>query len=387
MIDINKSRSSMTIFKEISGKLQEIAESVSHISSDLSKDELFYVKKVLDKNSSDLNRKKREIEKISEVLIAVYDLYKKTEKEIIHSKNHFEQSIEDYGKKQVEVQLMSYDECMEKNYGFSKEESELIKKAYDAFEKNKSYANLTNEEKISLFFSNIAALHSGYSSESKLFKWMGKNPSSKEAIAFFDELGINGKQLSEMINQQHSNTDGYRDFAHECAIYSVMSCNGKLKGTAGIVDNVDDLVGFKGDIYSRSMGMDDVRSDIAAVNIYNRMLECEDGDIFKAFEEYNTDPTINESLEFLVYYGNGDAQKGLKVIEDKINDTSFGTWYLSGFQYGGYGGEKGYGYPNYGYSGYGYSEYGSYTGQESGIDELKEAFLNHLSAESGVPRE
>ena len=41
------------------------------------------------------------------------------------------------------------------------------------------------------------------------------------------------------------------------------------KFLAGYVDNIGELVGFKGDIYSKSMGIDDIKSDIAAVNIYN----------------------------------------------------------------------------------------------------------------------
>lgn len=257
-----------------------------------------------------------------------------------------------------EMENEAYFTAMQDEYGFSKEEAELLKDAYDAFAASEEYSKLDNKEKIAQFFSNMAALVSGYSSESKLFSLMGSNLSKEDATKFFDNLGIDGAKLAEVVNQQHNNCGDNKDFAHECAMYSVMSCDNMIKGMAGLNDNIDDLVGFKGDIYSGSMKLDDIKSDIAGVNIYKRMLECEDGDIFKAFEDYNTED-INESLEFLENYGNGDAEKGLKNIEKKINDSSLGTIYIQ------------------------HSDMGN---GEDKVEKLKEQFLDYLSTESGVSR-
>ena len=61
---------------------------------------------------------------------------------------------------------------------------------------------------------------------------MGNNPSRKEAIRFFNDLGVDGDSLKEMVNKQHNSAckkDNNRDFAHECAMYSVMANESLVK--------------------------------------------------------------------------------------------------------------------------------------------------------------
>lgn len=284
----------------------------------------------------------------------------------------------------------------QKEFGFTEEETKALQDAYEAFENSDVSKGLSNREKINLFFSNMAALYSGYSSDSTLFAKMGNNPSPEEAKNFFDDCGVDGTEISNIVNNQHSQCGqtGTRDFAHECATLSVMANDSAAKWVANKVDSVDALVGYKGDIYSKSMGIDDIQSDIAAVNVYQRMLDCDDGNIWNTYVEYNNgvaDGSINESREFLSNYGNGDPEKGMKNLKIELDDASFGTWYLSGEIYGGEGGYYGtapYSYSQYG-SGYnynpgGYSDYGYYDGQPKTVEECRENFLDYISEESGI---
>ncbi|RKM56509.1 hypothetical protein D6853_06900 [Butyrivibrio sp. X503] len=105
------------------------------------------------------------------------------------------------------------------------------------------------------------------------------------------------------------------------------------------------------------MDIDDKKSDISAYNIYNRMLNSKDGDIWNTMVEYNenaSDGTINESKEFLERLGNGDAEKGMKKLKKQLNKTSIGTDIISK------------------------------DVDEEKIKETKDDFLKHVSNESGV---
>ena len=161
---------------------------------------------------------------------------------------------------------------------------------------------------------------------------MGDVPTPDEAVNFFNKLGIDGSALQAMLINQHNNCGDNRDFVHECVMYAVYSNNGIEKALACEFENVDALIGFKGDIYSGSMGNDDIKSDVAAVNIYYRMLNLKDGNIFGAMIDYNNgvnDGTINEAKEFLRHYGNGSWIKGMKRITREITDISAGSLYLT----------------------------------------------------------
>ena len=67
---------------------------------------------------------------------------------------------------------------------------------------------------------------------------------------------------------------------------------------AGVVDDINAAIGYKGDVYSGSMGVDDIKSDVDAYNLYYRMKGCKDGDIWGTMTEYNIgvgDGSINGS--------------------------------------------------------------------------------------------
>lgn len=227
-----------------------------------------------------------------------------------------------------------YIESMKEQYGFSKEDARLLKTAYDNFLKATSEYGLSKKEKIKTFYSYLSALQPQYSSEDFLFSQIADNPSPKKAVEFFNKLGVDGRKLKTSINNQHSSCyeNKKRDFAHECAIYSVMAYNNVVKKNSNSIDSVNALVGYKGDVYSGSMGDDDKRADIAAYNIYNRMVECQNEDPWDVMIEYNigvSEGAINGEKEFLERYGNGDAEIGMKNLIKELDRKSAGTFVVS----------------------------------------------------------
>lgn len=369
--------------EELATKMQSLITSIQLVAKEIGKDQFWDLRNSLLKEKEQMQIQAQNLVILGTKLQETVNNYKMSENKLINNKTDTKATSDDIVSTSSSVE--TFETAMNKQFGFSGEEAALMQDAYAAFMANEAYAKLSNQEKINLFFSNMASLQSNYSSNSTLFKLMGDNPSPEEAIEFFNGLGIDGKALQTAVTRQHSETEGYRDFAHECAMYSVFANDTFTKKAAGLVDDIDALVGYKGDIYSKSMGLDDVRSDIAAVNIYNRMLESSDGDIFAAMNAYDSDPNVNPSLEFLQNMGDGDAEKGLSRLEKEIDATSAGTWYLSG-DYAGEGGEghyPGYGYPQYGYDEYGgYSKYGD--SNKKTVSDCKEEFLNYIKTESGI---
>ena len=268
-------------------------------------------------------------------------------------------------KLEKEREHRQYLEMMQEVYGFSVYDAEQLEYAYKKFDEHMGHlydnSYLGNRRKIKDFYSKLASLHDGYSFNSKMFFLMGNNLSRpKDAINFFYSIGVDGAKLSTIINSQHSNCkeNCKRDFAHECATMYVMGNYSVAKTTAESYDDVDALVGYKGDIYSGSMGIDDIRSDIAAYNIYKRMIGSEDGNIWSALVDYNEEAcagTINESREFLNNFYIGNPEKGMEILKEEIDKTSIGTKVIV-----------------------------ANGGSEMDREQAKENFLTHISDESGI---
>lgn len=213
-------------------------------------------------------------------------------------------------------------------FGFSTEEEEMLGTAYKRYSLLADYLGWDNRKKIYIFFGCLAALNPEYSADRIHFKLLAGSPSTESAILFFNMFGMDGEAMKEMLNNQHSlapNLD-IRDFAHECATITVTASRTPFKLLASRFENVDAMAGYKGDIYSTQMDYDDIKSDIASVNLYNRMINCKNGDIWGAFLDYNegvSNGTINESLEFLNNYGDGDPVKGfVNLIKEMVEPTA-----------------------------------------------------------------
>ncbi len=230
--------------------------------------------------------------------------------------------------------------AFEELYGFSEEEAELINCAltkigiaidiYCLI----NQIPLDNKKKIKVTFGSLASLVKGYSSADQMFRLVSDNISTNDAIELYNDIGIDGELLKRVIVDQHNGAPDkrIRDFAHECATYSVMANEGFVKWAGGLIDDIDALVGFKGDIYQGVMRDDDLMSDITSTNLYNRMLNAKDGNMLSAMREYYDgvmNESINESLEFLTVYGKGDPKKGLIKVWQIIEDESLGTDMLS----------------------------------------------------------
>ena len=203
----------------------------------------------------------------------------------------------------------------------------MLGTAYKRYSLLADYLGWDNRKKIYIFFGCLATLNPEYSADRIHFKLLAGSPSTESAILFFNMLGMDGEAMKEMLNNQHSlapNLD-IRDFAHECATITVTASRTPFKLLASRFENVDAMAGYKGDIYSTQMDYDDIKSDIASVNLYNRMINCKNGDIWGAFLDYNegvSNGTINESLEFLNNYGDGDPVKGfVNLIKEMVEPT------------------------------------------------------------------
>ncbi len=265
-----------------------------------------------------------------------------------------------------------YLETMQKEFGFTEEEATLLYTAYTRYvekypsELGKEY----NDAKIKQFYSNLAALHEGYAAKYEVdfknqksgdiiqdikenfkyniignikrnlkpFNVTGVTPNHQEAIAFFNALGVDGNELKEAIERQHSSCldNRKRDFVHECAIFALMAEHKGCKDLGSVVaggEDIDALIGYKGDIYSGDMGIDDIKSDIAAYNIYYRMSSCKNGNIWEAMNIYNegvSDNSINGSKEFLAHFGDGDPNLGMDTLKIDLDTETKGTKRLNG---------------------------------------------------------
>ena len=220
-------------------------------------------------------------------------------------------------------------------FDFLEEEERALKEAYEKYNLAAENLGWSYEKKIHMYFSITAALIPDYSSASTVFNYIALSPSTDQAIGVYDamKLNFNGKEMQEILKNQHGKDKNLikRDFAHEFATIAVLSCDGFPKYLAGWFDNIDAMGGYKGDVYSGSMDKPDMYSDIAAFNIYNRIIKSENGNIWEIMSEYNegaVDGTINECLEFLENYGGGDAKKGMSILEEEMYDESLATWYL-----------------------------------------------------------
>ncbi len=231
--------------------------------------------------------------------------------------------------------------AMKEQYGFTEKELKLIADAYAKFDiwiKKTEYNELvsyTNKEKIQMFFGYLSALNPGYSSSDPTFNKVNAT-STQNAVYNLKEMGVEAEALQKALLRQHSicAAQKKRDFVHECAMYSLMPSSA-LNTASKLIkkDDLSDLIGFKGDVYSASMNEDDMKSDIAAVNIYNRMVDCQDGNIFNAMTDYCAEEKtgkINAADEFLKNYGDGDPDKGMEVIKRKLDNKTKGAKSLQG---------------------------------------------------------
>lgn len=231
----------------------------------------------------------------------------------------------------------AYADMMSASYGFNKDQALLIQKAY----------NLSKSGKGSVhdFVANMAGLCSAYEG-SLLFGTVDGIPSIESAQKYFTKAGLSEQEvldLTDAVNKQHAggfnaNAKEEKDFAHEMAIYagyfndrlvrSELLDYWSVKLVAG---DMNKLNSYKGDVYSASMGMDDMNTDMDALNVYNSYMADKKQDFFETMTEYNKsiiNKEINRAGMFLENFKGDDEEQKFESLKKDLNSVRLGEWYL-----------------------------------------------------------
>ncbi|HEL9633507.1 TPA: hypothetical protein U0K44_000314 [Streptococcus suis] len=164
------------------------------------------------------------------------------------------------------------------------------------------------------------------------------------------------KRLGEKISEQHPNDSLPKDLAHEAIqlaafteqswgfdipsavhLISTMANTGRINigtTTASIPVPMEQYeISFKGDIDSGKYGDRDFNSDLDPINSYDLMKEADVKDIFTVQADYNKKIDANELnrvQEFYGVIGDGDVDKGKRLVEFIIrDDSSFGHQFIT----------------------------------------------------------
>ncbi len=224
---------------------------------------------------------------------------------------------------------------MAQSYGFTEEESQLILQAYQLLANAAKRQGLPRQQQIHYIFSNLAALCDAYSGANLLWKLAASHPATEVAKSNLIELGMSEDDVEALyaaIMQQYESEDRETDFAHEMAVLSIAAEDSWLNTAADMfVADLTAVGSYKGDVFSASMPLDDMNADVDGINVYNRMLTSNKGflDVLIEYNEEVRNGTINRVDEFLRFYGDGDAQKGLQYIKDDLLNVDMASHYLS----------------------------------------------------------
>lgn len=228
---------------------------------------------------------------------------------------------------------------MMETYGFTEEEAALLAEAYEKINKFIDQQEMENgypytqRERMFQFFTYLAQLYPGQLTAAS-FGLGGSDGASTSSVGVLEMAGVDGEKLKQILIAQHDRAGDGRDFLHECALLSVMCQSTTREDILNLVnwDECSELAGFKGDVYSGNISMSQMKSDIAAVNMFNRLMNSEDGNVLSVMAEYNAgeaNGSINSVDEFLKNYGNGDVQAGYNVVLAKLKKNSPGTNHIS----------------------------------------------------------
>lgn len=263
----------------------------------------------------------------------------------------------------------TYNFILEKSYGFSFDESNLIIKTCNLI--NEKYRNILDTKgyinKLSGLLAVLCLNYDGY-------RWqMTTNvPPAKSASDDLMRLGLTLDEITDLIiilNLQHGNSiesltkmhydvsssnfaskthDEYielctkypKDFVHELIQLACFSNEDNMGYSRSIVDviNMDEHgncytnyeCSFKGDVDSTRYDNGDFASDIDAINIYYRTLE-NGNDVFENIINYNADVIYNVSNmseEFLMNLGQGNVSVGFYEVLLILSAETTGSNYI-----------------------------------------------------------
>lgn len=163
-------------------------------------------------------------------------------------------------------------------------------------------------------------------------------------------------RLKQTIPNQHPNDSLPKDLAHEAiqlAAFTEQSWGFDLPSVIHLISTIVNTgrinigtttasipvpmeqyeISFKGDIDSGKYGDRDFNSDLDPINSYDLMKEADVKDIFTVQADYNKKIDANELnrvQEFYGVIGDGDVDKGKRLVEFIIrDDSSFGHQFIT----------------------------------------------------------
>lgn len=278
------------------------------------------------------------------------------------------------------AEIAEFEQMLQENYGFDAEQAQLISKAYKAFMDGTADKDWTRKEQLHEFFSSMAGLCINYSGGAFRTKLIFGTKPTMEAMEYFESLGMTNQEVFDLvgaINFQHTeglllsrasdyNSQGFcsdpncnrkcnyayhitdskywnfdygeaaanKDFAHEIVQYSSFSNESFSRKVWGAFDealgDANALSGYKGDVFSTRMNIDDMNSDIDAINIYQRMENME-GSIPGIMVDYDKQVrhgTLNRAEEFLKNLGDGDADVGFENLKEELSKVDLASHYI-----------------------------------------------------------
>lgn len=216
---------------------------------------------------------------------------------------------------------------------------------------------LTLEEKRHLYAMLIASISTAYNS--KMWQIAGGTVSLEEAIKKLKQMGYSDEEIKVFQSRLRDNHIGEdkineNDFVHAMGSLSVMLYPniftdlmmrfGTSSNSIKSLEHIRDInVGFislefiaslfkgeldknaaatyRGDIASGSLGVQDVRADIDALNIYYRLKNNPKLSMSQVVEQYAKDLQNggNRAEEIARHLGNGDLEKGKKKFYEEIH--------------------------------------------------------------------
>ena len=190
------------------------------------------------------------------------------------------------------------------NLGFKDPKIDLIKKA------------LVNQHK----YSGLAAIKESDSKEI-VEKKLNIAADAIFGISSFNELNTHQKeQLKEMLDR----FGGKANYTHQNAVISTYFNESPMEEVADTIFGIlNERAGYLGDVAGAngappSMGNDDYKADLDAVNIYYRIKNSRDyvGTVSEYYDEVES-KTISRAREFVVNIGNGNYDEGILHLQDK----------------------------------------------------------------------
>ena len=98
-----------------------------------------------------------------------------------------------------------------------------------------------------------------------------------------------------------------------------------------VAGDMNKLNSYKGDVYSASMGIDDMNTDMDALNIYKSYMEDTNQDFFETMTEYNKGvihKKINRAGKFLENFKGDNEEQKFEHLKKDLNSVRLGEWYL-----------------------------------------------------------